>query len=169
MGIRYYAYAFDSDRTEQALAEPRSFIASDPLADAWGFEPHARVASPTFQQRTPARDLLYLDKAWRHLQVLTRPTSLGSARPAYRMFEGQVALSSDGCSWIPWVRALEPTEVTLIAHDLGELTDETARDGLRRAGTAAGDVDYAVHFLQDARSFVRNLAHDGRGMAYLIG
>ena len=33
MGIRYYAYAFDNDQTDRALANPRAFISQDPLAD----------------------------------------------------------------------------------------------------------------------------------------
>lgn len=138
MGIRYYAYAFDSDRTADALADPRAFISGDPLADAWGFEPHARLAVATFEQSVPARDMLYLDKAWRELRWLTSSTQPSEpARPAYRMFEGQVAFSEDGWSWTPWVRALEPADVRLIAQDLGELTADVARDRLRRDGATA--------------------------------
>jgi hypothetical protein len=55
MGIRYYAYAFEKDQTDQALANPRAFIASDPLADACGFEPHATAT---------LRALLRRDAAW---------------------------------------------------------------------------------------------------------
>lgn len=40
MGIRYYAYAFDADRAQQAVDDPHSILSSDPLADAWGLEPH---------------------------------------------------------------------------------------------------------------------------------
>ena len=39
MGIRYYAYAFDADLTERALADPRSVIGETALAGAWGM-PH---------------------------------------------------------------------------------------------------------------------------------
>lgn len=170
MGIRYYAYAFDGDRTDEALADPRAFISSDPLADAWGFEPHALVAVATFEQRVPERDLLYLDKAWRDLQALTGPTqSSGLARPAYRMFEGQVALSEDGGSWTPWVRAVDPAEVRLIAQDLGGLTADVARDHLRREGASEGGAGYVLHFLARARWFVGRLAREGRGMIYRIG
>ena len=38
MGIRYYAYAFDADQTEAALADPHHFLSDDPLADAWGLD-----------------------------------------------------------------------------------------------------------------------------------
>jgi hypothetical protein len=170
MGIRYYAYAFDGDRTDEALADPRRFISSDPLADAWGMEPHARVGVATFEPRIPERDLLYVDKAWWDLQRLTGPLqSPGSARPASRMFEGEVALAADGVSWTPWVRALDPFEVGLIAQDLDVLTSDVARDHLRRVGVTLGGEDYVVHFLKRARLFVGGLAREGRGMAYLIG
>lgn len=170
MGIRYYASAFDGDRTEQALADPRAFMSSDPLADAWGFEPPERVAVATFEQRVPERDLLYLDKAWQDLQALTGPTpSRGPARPAYRMCEGQVALSGDGGSWTPWVRALDPAEVSIIAQDLGELTADVALDHLRREGATVGAADYVCYFLERDSRFVGGLASEGRGMIYLIG
>lgn len=88
MGIRYYAYAFDSEQTENALADPLSVIGSDPLADAWGLEPGSS-GGVTDRQSVPERDLLYLDKAWPYLQGLTAPRpSSGAARAAYRMFEG---------------------------------------------------------------------------------
>lgn len=170
MGIRYYAYAFDKEQTDQALADPRAFIASDPLADAWGFEPHARTGVVTFEQSVPKRDLLYLDKAWRGLQALTGPTPTQAlARPAYRMFEGKVAFSHGGLSWSPWVRVLDPAEVRLIAQDLGGLTADGVRDRLRRDGATQDEVDYVLPYLESARSFVNDLARDGRGMAYLIG
>ena len=164
MGIRYYGYAFDAGRTDEALADPRAFIASDPLADAWGFEPHAQLAVATFRQTTPDRDLLYLDKAWRELQALTEPV-----RPAYRMFEGHVTMSSDCYSWTPWVRALTPAEIRPIDEDLSRIRSSAVRARLRRDGGTDGDADYVVQYLDTARTFVRGLASDGRGMAYLIG
>jgi hypothetical protein len=170
MGIRYYAYAFDGDRTEEALADPHASMSSDPLADAWGFGPHASMAVTAFEQSVPQRDLLYLDKAWQDLQALTGSTpSRRLARPAYRMFEGQVALSSDGCSWTPWVRALGPAEVSIIARDLSELTADVARDHPRAEGATESHYDYVLHFLERASRFVGRLAREGRGMAYLIG
>lgn len=164
MGIRYYGYAFDGDLTDQALADPRAFISSDPLADAWGMEPHAQYAVATFQQRTPARDLLYLDKAWRDLQAVTGPM-----RPAYRLFEGDVTVSSDGYAWTPWVRALPPDEMPTIADDLIRITSASVRKRFRLQSASARDADYVVQYLEAARTFVRGLARDGRGMAYLIG
>ncbi len=49
MGIRYYAYAFDHGLRDRARDDPRSLIASDPLADAWGLVPHATVSHATFE------------------------------------------------------------------------------------------------------------------------
>lgn len=164
MGIRYYGYAFDADRTAEVLADPRAFISSDPLADAWGMEPHAEYSVATFQQRTPQRDLLYLDKAWRDLQAITGPM-----RPAYRLFEGDVTLSSDGYSWTPCVRALPPDVIATIADDLIRITPASVRKRFRLWGASALDADYVVQYLETARIFVRGLARDGRGMAYLIG
>ena len=160
MGIRYYAYAFENDQTQRALADPRSFIGSHPLADAWGFEPHARVATVTFKQAVPERDLLYLDKAWRPLQMLTGP-----ARAAHRMFEGGVAAA--GLGWHPWVRALTPGDVTEVAEDLRDLTDEVATVGLPADVSEEGD--YVLHYLSRARTYVTGLASHGRGMVYMIG
>lgn len=160
MGIRYYAYAFEKDQTAQAFVDPRAFIGSHPLADAWGFEPHARVAAPTFKQTIPERDLLYLDKAWRALQVLTGPS-----RAAYRMFEGSVTPS--GLGWHPWVRAIAPEDVVDVAEDLRALVDEVATVGL--CAGVFEDADYVLHFLLRARTYVEGLASEGRGMVYMIG
>ena len=44
MGIRYYAYAFSADLAQRAIDDPHSILSSDPLADAWGLEPHASVS-----------------------------------------------------------------------------------------------------------------------------
>ena len=159
MGIRYYAYAFEKDQTQQALADPRSFIGSHPLADAWGFEPHARVATPTFKQAVPERDLLYLDKAWRSLQLVTGPT-----RAAFRMFEGSV--TPTGLGWHPWIRALTPEDVAEVAEDLRARVDEVATVGLP---AVIEDEDYVLHFLLRARTYVEGLASEGRGMVYMIG
>ncbi|MEZ0578327.1 DUF1877 family protein [Nocardioides sp. MH1] len=168
MGIRYYAYAVDADQADRALADPRAFISSDPLADAWGMKPHAAVSVASFEQTVPERDMLYLDKAWRGLQVLTGPRSgAGAARPAYRMFEGKVEMCGDG--WIPWYRALAPAQVHEVAQDLGDLQREVAAVGLRRIGASGVNLSYAVDYLDRATRFVRRLAADGRGMAYMIG
>jgi hypothetical protein len=107
MGIRYYAYAFDAELAQQAVDDPFSILSRDPLADAWGLEPHASVSVATFEQAVPKRDMLYLDKAWGALLALTRP-ALGdrSTCAASRMFEGEVAMH--GLGWDPWVRTILP-------------------------------------------------------------
>ncbi|QTX04213.1 hypothetical protein [Agromyces archimandritae] len=166
MGIRYYAYAFDDELTGYALADPRSFIGRDPLADAWGFPPGASSWTGITGQALPERDMLYLDKAWSLLQVITRPRLLGeSPRPAYRMFEGDVAYCDLG--WDPWVRAIAPEEVASIADDLDSIDDEIIRTALSRRSDS--DIEYACDYLTIAKRFVRGLAADGRGFAYLIG
>lgn len=167
MGIRYYAYAFDACHTHRALSDPRAFISQDPLADAWGFEPGATIVSTDFRQSVPERDMLYLDKAWRELQLLTRPAARRTPpRPAYRMFEGQVTL--DGPGWIGWCRALAPQEMPEIALDLADLEEELGAAAFG-VSDAEDDARYQWHFLTRARRFVSGLAEDGRGMAYLIG
>lgn len=134
MGIRYYAYAFDSDQTGEALADPLTVIGSDPLADAYGLKPGFRQGRTDFRQSLPERDFLYLDKAWPYLQLLTAPRSSGAAtRAAYRMFEGQVTYADDGFTWRPWVRALPPHDVALIARDLETATDHDIKAGLSGA------------------------------------
>ncbi|SEJ51785.1 hypothetical protein [Demequina mangrovi] len=159
MGIRYYAYTFPAEATEAALDNPRSFIGSDPFADAWGMEPGERCGHASGMQRPPKEELLYLDKAWRDLQGLTRPRYPGEPRrPAYRMVEGDVAFTSTG--WIPWVRALSPTWLPEIAADLAALQREA-----RRTVTD----EYVLEYLQHAAAFTAHLASVGRGFVYLIG
>lgn len=170
MGIRYYAYAVDAALAEHSMADPRAFISSDPLADAWGLEPHTAISVATFEQRLPRRDLLYLDKAWSYLQLLTRPfPPQEPTRPSYRMFEGAVTPRRDGYGWDPWVRALRPGEMGPIACDLVELTNTPAELVHPYLGTQGEHVDYVMQYLEAARSFVLDLVRDGRGMAYLIG
>jgi len=163
MGIRYYAYTFDADATESALADPRSVISADPLADAWGLPPGAMSAVTDFVQPVPKSEMLYLDKAWSALQALTAPASAHSiARPSHRMFEGRVTPVDLG--WISWSRAITPDEVPLIAADLVALQDElTSESG------AGKEDEYVLDFLHRAVEFVRQVAATGRGFAYLIG
>lgn len=63
MGIRYYAYAFESDQAAKALADPRTVIGSDPLADAFGLERGFIQGSTDLRQALSERDFLYLDRA----------------------------------------------------------------------------------------------------------
>ena len=172
MGIRYYAYAFEGHLTDQALADPLSFLSDDPLADAWGFEQGATIGTPTFDQAVPERDMLYLDKAWRQLQCLTaRAEPDLIARPAYRMFEGDVAMN--GMGWEAWVRTLTPPEVLAVARDLEEVSDDDVELRLRESHCFSrdldGEIDYVVSYLRQARTFTANLAAAGRGMVYMIG
>ena len=173
MGIRYYAYAFDADLAQQAVDDPHSILSSDPLADAWGMEPHASVSIATFEQASPKRDMLYLDKAWSALQSLTRPMSddlaVGSC---YRMFEGNVTMH--GLGWDPWVRTILPAEVPAIRDDLCAIDEARVRAWARtwRSPHGADDEDelrYVLDFLGRAQEFVESLASDGRGLVYHIG
>lgn len=169
MGIRYYAYAFDADLAELAVEDPHSILSSDPLADAWGLKPHAAVSVATFEQVVPKRDMLYLDKAWSALQALTGPTPDGrAAHASFRMFEGSVTMHDLG--WEPWVRTILPEEVPAIRDDLCAFEETQAHAAAR--GGRRGDHDeglYIAQYLRTAQEFVRSLAHDGRGMVYLIG
>lgn len=185
MGIRYYAYAFDADMTEAAVAYPRLILGRDPLADAWGLPEGFVTGTTNFLQRPPLDDMLYLDKKWRELQEITEPrkpesseldnvifgspASEAEARPAYRMFEGDVHQRGDG--WEPWLRTITPQEVPEIVADLCGITeadyankfDDTSEHG-RESDLAA-----VTRFLDKARRFVRGLEATGRGFVYMIG
>lgn len=173
MGIRYYAYAFDNDLTQQAIDDPHSILSSDPLADAWGMQPHATLSVATFEQVSPKRDMLYLDKAWSALQSLTQPERDDrKTGAAYRMFEGSVTMY--GLGWDPWVRTILPDEVPAIRDDLRTIDDARVREWARSWSSPHGADDEAeLRYLRDrlrqAREFVEGLAADRRGMVYLIG
>lgn len=171
MGIRYYAYAFEAEMTAHALADPRSIVSADPLADAWGLPPGSRDGVATFTPAIPERDMLYLDKASSLLQQCTAPIGEEAPRPAHRMFEGEV--SSTDWGWKAWVRALTPDEMVEIAHDLTNFDDDDAaarmRSFARPERDAASETDYGMEYLRRARDFAVALAADGRGMVYLIG
>jgi hypothetical protein len=173
MGIRYYAYAFDADHAVHAADDPHSILSSDPLADAWGLEPHASVSLATFGQVPPRRDMLYLDKAWSALQSLTRPASdPPGAGSCHRMFEGNVTMHALG--WDPWVRTILPDEVLAIRDELCAIDENKVRAWARtwRSPHGADDADelrYVLGYLTRAQEFVDSLATDGRGMVYLIG
>jgi hypothetical protein len=173
MGIRYYAYAFEVDLAQQALDDPHSILSSDPLADAWGLEPHATMSVATFEQVSPKRDMLYLDKAWPALQSLTRPTSgKPAAGSSHRMFEGSVTMH--GLGWDPWVRTIRPEEVPAIRDDLCAIDEDRVRAWARTWRSPHGADDeaelrYVLDYLGRAQEFVASLAADDRGMVYLIG
>lgn len=173
MGIRYYAYAFDAELTQQAVDDPHSILSSDPLADAWGLEPHATTSVATFEQVLPKRDMLYLDKAWSALQSLTFSSpDAATVGSCYRMFEGSVTMH--GFGWDPWARTILPEEVPAIRDDLCAIDEARVRDWARTWHSPHGADDdeelrYVLDFLRRAQDFVRSLAADGRGMVYLIG
>lgn len=172
MGIRYYAYAFDSRQTDQAINDPHSILSDDPLADAWGLEPHAAVSYTTFEQSVPERDMLYLDKAWGLLQDITGSRRAGEGpRAAFAMFEGQVTMHGYGC--ISWVRTLTPDRVAAVSRDLELITDADAEAHLRRGWHSHRSIDdevlYALSYLGKARTWVAKLADEGRGFVYTIG
>ncbi|ALG85442.1 hypothetical protein [Gordonia phthalatica] len=167
MGIRYYAYAFKADQAEQATADPASALSDDPFADAWGLEPGVDAGPATGVQRLSESDMLYLDKAWRHLQRVTAPVSGEPKRPAHRMFEGE-----PGWYGRPVERTLAPETMPEIAADLALLIDEDVADHVRSKpcfGDPDGEVDYVLDYLARAREFVAGLVETGRGMVYLIG
>jgi hypothetical protein len=126
--------------------------------------PHgAQIAVTNFEHSVPKTEMLYLDKAWSHLQAITRPSAMNRRRrPAYRMFEGQPAMHEYG--WTPWVRALSPKEVLEIAEDLVELQPAVRDDQIAHGGTR-----YVVDYLNRAVEFVTGVAASARGFAYLIG
>lgn len=173
MGIRYYAYAFDAELAQQAIDDPHSILSTDPLADAWGLEPHASVSVATFEQVSPKHDMLYLDKAWSALQSLTRPGPDDSAvGSAYRMFEGNVTMH--GWGWDPWVRTILPEEVPAIRDDLCAIDESRVQEWARTWRSRHGADDeaellYVLDFLVRAQEFVESLAAHGRGLVYLIG
>lgn len=147
----------------EAQADPRRFISDDPLADAWGMPHGARTAVTCFEQSVPESEMLYLDKAWSWLQEMTKPDAANPCpRPAYRMFEGQVA--PHGYGWTPWVRAVSPEEVGEIAQDLVKL-QHAARCTLPQDDNA----EYVLDYLNRAVEFVTGVAASHRGFAYLIG
>lgn len=175
MGIRYYAYAFDADATKAVLADPRAYISADPLADAWGLPPGSMVGTTDFRQGPPEKDMLYLDKAWRNLQLMTKPSDPAEEpRPAYRMFEGDVTPLDDWEGWLPWVRAIPPEGVPPIADDVDTLTRADFVPWLPRHSSESGDGDdseaeYVDHYMNRTRRFLRGLEESGRGFAYMIG
>lgn len=173
MGIRYYAYAFDAELARQATDDPESILSSDPLADAWGMEPHASMSVATFEQVSSKSDMLYLDKAWSALQSLTQAASDAPEQaPAHRMFEGRVTMHHMG--WDPWVRTLLPEEIPTIRDDLRAFDEARVRawavDWRSPFGADHEDeIRYVLDFLERAKEFVTELAANGRGMVYMIG
>ncbi|MDF1488020.1 hypothetical protein [Tessaracoccus caeni] len=174
MGIRYYAYAFDRNDTEQALANPRDFLSDDPLADAWGLPHGFTVAHGLYEQAVPKCDMLYLDKAWRYFQLVTSPPSPEhTSRAAYRMFEGNVTFADPLTGYDRWVRPIPPDDVVEIALDLNKITPEQFAGLLRphidNWHVKEEDIDYAVSYLPRAQEYMTGLVETDRGFVYTIG
>lgn len=166
MGIRYYAYAFDAEQTAQAEADPESMVADDPLADAWGLEPGEESGTMGERSSPPERDVLYLDKAWKHLQRATAPQNGEPVRPAHRMFQGEPTWAG------PVERTLSPQAMGEIAADLALVIDDEVAERVRAQpcfGDPDGEVDYVLEYLARAREFAASLVEAGRGMVYMIG
>lgn len=172
MGIRYYAYAFDSSITQAVLANPRAYLSADPFADALGLPHGFTMGTTDFQQGPPEEDMLYLDKVWRNLQLMTAPSDpSGECRPAYRMFEGEVTPLGGWEGWLPWVRAIPPQEVAPIADDLDAITRADFVPWYARPDgeSVESEAEGVEHFLGRARRFLRGLESAGRGFTYMIG
>lgn len=172
MGVRYYAYAFDSDQTEEAMADPISMISEDPLADAWGMEPGFTIG--VLGERTVSkRNMLYLDKAWPYLQRLTGAPEGGVNDPriSHLMFAGEAAGNSR--HWMAQTGIVVPSQVALVARDLEAIEEEeVARSVMQRCGPGdrnKGEVEYVLQYFRESREFAAGVAEDGRGFAFMIG
>ncbi|WP_208544559.1 hypothetical protein [Rathayibacter sp. VKM Ac-2759] len=73
-------------------------------------------------------------------------------------------MTPDGYGWIPWVRALVPEEIAVIADDLVELQRE-----FDVADPTNDDAEYVSHFLNRAVRFATEVGRSGRGFVYYIG
>jgi hypothetical protein len=160
MGIRYYAYPVEAVHSELAQVAPETFISDDPLYDAWG----PQDARP---------DMLYLDKCWRELQALLAAVDGQPARPAFALVEGAVTFTDTG--WLPFERALEPAQVSIIAEDLATISlkdvvaliDSSPQsfEGDEREN----EIRYVTEYSDAAKGFTARLAREGRGLVCMIG
>ena len=92
-------------------------------------------------------------------------------RPAHRLLEGQVKMTDGG--WEPWVRALHPDQVDVVARDLATITVGEVETRFRELASHGRDpeedMNYACHYFRRAQEFIGSLAAAGRGLAYIIG
>lgn len=159
MGIRYYAYPLRSESVALALEDPGAFMSRDPLADAWELDGIQRP------------EMLYLDKCWSLLQLLTRP-EFGPPRTSYRLFEGEVTHTNRG--WLPWIRVLTVEEVDAVARDLALLGERDVDELLDHRGLyfregRASERSYIIGYLGAAQEFTALMQMRGWGLVYLIG
>ncbi|WP_296136821.1 hypothetical protein [uncultured Tessaracoccus sp.] len=164
MGIRYYAYPVEPAMVEAARRDPWCVMSDDPLADAWGLEP-IDEHHWAFTDR-PKPEMLYLDKCWSILQRFSWPDG-GEARPAYQLFQGQVTLVLTDRAWDPHLAVLDVATVAAIADDLDSVTPEEL-DAFC-ATLDEDDRDYFLEYFGQARTFARDIATRGLGLAYMIG
>ncbi|KYH46019.1 hypothetical protein AZH51_10215 [Branchiibius sp. NY16-3462-2] len=173
MGIRYSAVAFDAHLSDIARESPYRVYRRDPFDRLKGIGCLPTCDHSSRDWHEPCRGCLLLDKAWRDLQMLTEPEWPEAARPAYRMFEGDVTYGTDWSEEFPWVAAIQPEDVPAIRDDLLTLGVDDFAPAVQRRRRNSDPVtdcfDYEVMFLEHAKKFMTWLAEDGRGMVYLIG
>ncbi len=157
MGIRYYAYPLHAADVPLAECDPRQFMSADPLADAWGLDPGR-----------PKPRMLYLDKAWRPLQLLFAEAATGEDPPiSAQLVAGRVWQSGQGW-WEPHIGVLPPEQVAAIARDIVRFgpVDQATAERIDRLGPSA---DYVNDYLLRAQEFTAEIAGDGLGLVYMIG
>lgn len=158
MGIRYYAYPITAEQYPLALTKPCAFHGSDPLTDAWG---------P--QEMKP--EMLYLDKCWNELQHLLASPSGQPDRPALQLVDGRVTFTPRG--WIPYERALSPSQVEAVAADLKTVNEADIRRMVSEFPSwyvsSEQTYQYVAQYLAEAKQFTTRLARGGWGLVYLIG
>lgn len=169
MGIRYIAHVFESDETARVLDDPLSVIREEPFKAAWG--PKACSTCGIFHgEPRPERMTLDLDKAWTDLQWMTRPAASGDVvRDAHRMFEGCVEFTCRGMR--PWLRALAPADVVLVARDLETIDEVEVQRAVEARGGVPRDNDraaYVIHHFRAARDFTVRVAGEGQGFVYML-
>lgn len=160
MGIRYYAYPLAPKFVPLALQDPRPFAGDDPFGDAW----------MTTDDERP--EMLYLDKCWGPLQGLTLGED-GEPRVSHRLFEGNVTLMDGGCTWLPYVKALSPSDVDKVARDLARIGPPDVDLLVAKYRGPRHDQEqersYILQFLGQAQEFTAQMQGRGWGLTYLIG
>lgn len=171
MGIRYFGLAFDAALSDIARDDPGQILRHDPWDGPAGIGCPPHCEHDPEDWRDTCRGELHLERAWIDLQRLTRPADGEVARPAYRMFEGNVSLDA-GLGAIPWVRVILPNEVPAIRDDLRLLISgftTALQTGCEDDLPPATDCfDYDLSLLDQAELFTTCLVADRRGMVYEI-
>jgi hypothetical protein len=89
------------------------------------------------------------------------------------MFEGSVTEVNGGWEYLPWVRALAPDDIAVIAADLETITEQDIEASLKNHFSLHPDDDnersYVAENFERAKRFIRGLKEEGRGFAYMIG